>query len=70
MAVKILSPDIPHKSDVDGVRLNLANANAVREAAAGILSADRTLSRPEHRGLRELRRRYSGREEIDFSMIS
>ena len=41
-----------------------------REAAAGILSADRTLSRPEHRGLRELRRRYSGREEIDFSMIS
>ncbi len=41
-----------------------------REAAAGILSADRTLSRPGHRGLRELRRRYSGREEIDFSMIS
>ena len=41
-----------------------------REAAAGILSGDRGLSLPEHRGLRELRRRYSGREEIDFSMIS
>ena len=41
-----------------------------REAAAGILSSDRGLSLPEHRGLRELRRRYSGREEIDFSMIS
>ena len=41
-----------------------------REAAAGILSGDRGLSLPEHRGLRELKRRYSGREEIDFSMIS
>ena len=41
-----------------------------REAAADILSGDRGLSLPEHRGLRELRRRYSGREEIDFSMIS
>ena len=41
-----------------------------REAAAGILFGDRGLSLPEHRGLRELRRRYSGREEIDFSMIS
>ena len=41
-----------------------------REAAAGILAADRDLSLPGHRGLRELRRRYSGQEEIDFSMIS
>ena len=41
-----------------------------REAAADILSGDRGLSLPEHRGLKELRRRYSGREEIDFSMIS
>ena len=41
-----------------------------REAAAGILSGDRGLSLPEHSGLRELRRRYSGSEEIDFSMIS
>ncbi|MEI2796490.1 bifunctional acetate--CoA ligase family protein/GNAT family N-acetyltransferase [Pseudoxanthomonas sp. F11] len=48
VAVKILSPDIPHKSDVDGVRLNLANASAVREAAAGILQRARE-RRPEAR---------------------
>ncbi|WBX94878.1 bifunctional acetate--CoA ligase family protein/GNAT family N-acetyltransferase [Pseudoxanthomonas mexicana] len=48
VAVKILSPDIPHKSDVEGVRLNLANANAVREAAAGILQRARE-RRPEAR---------------------
>lgn len=48
VAVKILSPDIPHKSDVDGVRLNLANANAVREAAAAILQRARE-RRPEAR---------------------
>ena len=41
-----------------------------REAAAAILTADRDLSLPEHRGLQELRRKYSGQEEIDFSMIS
>ncbi|SDQ21837.1 acetyltransferase [Pseudoxanthomonas sp. CF385] len=48
VAVKILSPDIPHKSDVDGVRLNLPNAHAVREAAAGILQRARE-RRPEAR---------------------
>lgn len=41
-----------------------------REAAADILAADRGLCLPEHRGLRELRRKYSGQEELDFSMIS
>lgn len=41
-----------------------------REAAAAILTADRDLSLPEHRRLQELRRKYSGQEEIDFSMIS
>lgn len=41
-----------------------------REAAAELLSVDRTLSAPEHRGLEALRRRYSGREDIDFSRIS
>lgn len=48
VAVKILSPDIPHKSDVDGVRLNLPNANAVREAAATILQRARE-RRPDAR---------------------
>lgn len=41
-----------------------------REAAAGLLAADPGLSLPEHCGLRKLRRKYSGQEEIDFSMIS
>jgi len=34
LVVKILSPDISHKSDVGGVRLDLASAAAVHEAAA------------------------------------
>lgn len=41
VAVKILSPDIIHKSDIGGVRLNLAEENAVREATAGILARAR-----------------------------
>ncbi len=41
-----------------------------RDAAADLLAADPTLSKPENRGLQELRRRYSGRERSDFSMIS
>lgn len=41
-----------------------------REAAAALLGADPALAAPEHAGLRELRRRYSRRDEIDFSMIS
>ncbi len=48
VAVKILSPDIVHKSDIGGVRLNLANANAVREAAASILERAARL-RPDAR---------------------
>jgi acetyltransferase len=38
VVLKILSPDIVHKSEVGGVRLNLTNERAVREAAADILS--------------------------------
>jgi acetyltransferase len=36
VAVKIYSPDIVHKSDIGGVRLNLASETAVRQAAAEI----------------------------------
>ena len=37
VALKIRSPDIIHKSDVGGVRLNLASASAVQQAAAEML---------------------------------
>ncbi len=37
MAVKILSPDITHKSDVDGVALDLAGPAATRNAARHML---------------------------------
>jgi acetyltransferase len=48
IAVKIFSRDIVHKSDVDGVRLNLANAAAVRGAAAEIITRARA-ARPDAR---------------------
>jgi acetyltransferase len=41
VAVKILSPDITHKSDVGGVRLNLNDEGAVRQAAADVLAQAR-----------------------------
>lgn len=42
VVVKILSPDIVHKSEVGGVRLNLTSADAVAEAASDILARART----------------------------
>lgn len=38
VVVKILSRDIVHKSEVDGVRLNLADGPAVRNAAAEVIA--------------------------------
>lgn len=38
VAIKILSHDIVHKSDVGGVKLNLASESAVRQAAADVLA--------------------------------
>src|SRR5690606_34567335 len=37
VAVKIDSPDIPHKAAVNGVRLNLASAQAVHDAATDVI---------------------------------
>ena len=48
VAVKILSPDIVHKSDVGGVRLNLTSERAVREAATDILARARS-AKPDAR---------------------
>jgi acetyltransferase len=43
VVVKILSPDIVHKSEVGGVRLNLTSAATVRAATADILGRARQL---------------------------
>jgi acetyltransferase len=48
IAVKIHSPDIVHKSEVKGVRLNLTTERAVREAALDVLTKART-TRPDAR---------------------
>ncbi len=43
VALKILSPDISHKSDVGGVRLDLRDAAALRDAADTMLARVRSL---------------------------
>ena len=43
VVAKVLSPDIVHKSEVGGVRLNLTNAGALREAVTDILARARQL---------------------------
>ena len=48
VVVKILSPDIVHKSDVGGVRLDLASEASVRAATAEIIAAARA-ARPDAR---------------------
>lgn len=48
VVAKILSPDIIHKSEVGGVRLNLISEQAVREAVADILARARA-ARPDAR---------------------
>ena len=48
VVVKILSPDIVHKSGVDGVRLNLLSKKAVREQTEAILDRARA-ARPDAR---------------------
>ena len=61
--------------DFDGYEGHIAQAPFDDEeqgapSAAEILAADPALAHPANRGLEALRRRYSGREEIDFSRIS
>ncbi|WP_018260863.1 bifunctional acetate--CoA ligase family protein/GNAT family N-acetyltransferase [Methylobacterium sp. WSM2598] len=48
VALKVVSPDIVHKSDIGGVHLDLTSEAAVREAAADIL-ARAARDRPEAR---------------------
>ncbi len=48
VVAKVLSPDIVHKSEAGGVRLNLTNAHSVAEAVNGILGRARA-ARPDAR---------------------
>jgi acetyltransferase len=48
VVAKILSPDIVHKSEVGGVRLNLTSEGAVRDAVADIVARARAV-RPDAR---------------------
>jgi acyl-CoA synthetase (NDP forming) len=41
VVLKVASPDIQHKSDIGGVRLNLSNGNEVRESFDAIMAAAR-----------------------------
>ncbi|MCC5977680.1 MAG: bifunctional acetate--CoA ligase family protein/GNAT family N-acetyltransferase [Salinarimonas sp.] len=67
VAVKILSQDIPHKSDVGGVELDLTSVDAVRRAAGAILERARE-KRPEARiaglSVQPMMRRPKARELI------
>ncbi len=44
VVMKLLSPDILHKSDIGGVKLNLQDADAVRDAFEAIMGAGATVS--------------------------
>ncbi|MFQ5848205.1 MAG: acetate--CoA ligase alpha subunit [Candidatus Methylomirabilales bacterium] len=65
VALKIVSPDIPHKIDVGGIRLNLAHEGEVRRAYGEMLAAVRG-ARPEARGQGVLVQKMvtSGKETI------
>lgn len=41
VVMKILSPDVPHKTDAGGVRLGLTSSEQVREAWSGIMTSVR-----------------------------
>ncbi len=65
VALKIDSPDIPHKSDVGGVALNVMNATAVRDVYQDMMEAVRA-KRPEARingvTVQAMARKKQGRE--------
>jgi len=65
VAMKINSPDIPHKSDVGGVRLNLSNAQSIRTTFNEIIS-EAQRRRPDARmdgvTVERMSRKRNGRE--------
>ena len=67
VALKIVSPDIPHKSDVGGVALDLATEAALREAAQTMLArvrADRPQARITGLAVQPMALRAKSRELI------
>jgi acetyltransferase len=65
VAMKVNSPDITHKSDVGGVRLNIANAHAVRAAYTEMVASIQTMKPDaEIRGVtvEKMLRKPNGRE--------
>ena len=44
--------------------------HTTQQAAIALLEQDPSLSKPEHAGLQQLQRDYSGEQRLDFSMIS
>ncbi len=71
VAVKLRSPDIPHKSDVRGVALNLRNSNEVSNASQSILDAVK-LSYPSanvHGLLVQGMAKLGSAEEIRISIV-
>jgi acyl-CoA synthetase (NDP forming) len=49
--MKIASPDILHKSDVGGVKINIASAEAARDAYAEVKELDETLFAKDYESL-------------------
>ena len=67
VAMKILSPDITHKSDVGGVRLNINRAQAVRHVYSEMMEhaqAARPGARLEGVSIEKMYRKASGREVL------
>jgi acetyl coenzyme A synthetase (ADP forming)-like protein len=65
VVVKVVSPDIVHKTDVGGVRTDIATAVELREACAEMLHAvGRTAPRARMEGLLVQRMVHGGRETI------
>ncbi|HYE35204.1 GNAT family N-acetyltransferase [Methylocaldum sp.] len=65
VVLKILSPDITHKSDVDGVRLNISSAQTVRNAYNDLVStvhARKPDARIEGVTVEKMYRNRNGRE--------
>ncbi len=71
LVMKLVSPDIPHKSDADGIALDLRNEEDIRAAYAKIINAAKAFN-PEATITREqlavMLYRYAGSPQADTSL--